>query len=106
MVVEASDLITSQDHGYDSRLQPRERDRAAAQAQVRNIASNLDPERLGYSAEADRGAPIVGSDGMVESGNGRVLALRKNRRGLPAARGAFSRWRPGRRPRRRSRFAI
>ena len=76
VVVEADSLRTSQDPGYDSGLQPRQRDRAASQAQVRNIATNLDPERLGYSAEADRGAPIVGPDGMVESGNGRVLALR------------------------------
>ena len=76
VVVEASNLKTSQDPGYDTKLQPRQRDRAASQAQVRDIASNLDPERLGYSSEADRGAPIVGSDGMVESGNGRVLALR------------------------------
>lgn len=76
VVVEASSLKTSQDPGYDTKLQPRQRDRAASQAQVRDIATNLDPERLGYSAEADRGAPIVGPDGMVESGNGRVLALR------------------------------
>lgn len=76
IVVEASSLITSQDHGYDRALQPRQRTRAASQQQVRDIATNLDPERLGYSSEADRGAPIVGPDSMVESGNGRVLALR------------------------------
>ena len=76
VVVEADRLRTSQDQGYDPSLQPRQRDRAASQAQVRDIATNLDPARLGYSAEADRGAPIVGPDGMVESGNGRVLALR------------------------------
>jgi N12 class adenine-specific DNA methylase len=77
VVVEAADLITSADKGYDAALQPRQRDRAASQAQIREIATKLDPERLGYSAEADRGAPIVGPDKMVESGNGRVLALRK-----------------------------
>ena len=76
VVVEANSLKTSQDRGYDAAMQPRQRDRAASQAQVRDIATNLDPERLGYSAEADRGAPIVGPDGMVESGNGRVMALR------------------------------
>jgi predicted kinase len=76
-VVEAGHVLTSQDQGYDPSLQPRQRSRAASQAQVRDIATNLDPERLGYSAEADRGAPIIGPDGMVESGNGRVLALRR-----------------------------
>jgi hypothetical protein len=76
VVVEARDLIASNDAGYDPALQPRQRDRAASQQQVREIASRLDPERLGMSAEADRGAPIVGDDRMVESGNGRVMAIR------------------------------
>lgn len=76
IVVEARDLRTSADPGYDATLQPRDRDRAASQAQIRDIATNLDPDRLGFSAEADRGAPIIGADGSVESGNGRVLALR------------------------------
>lgn len=76
VVVEASKLITSWNPGYLKALQPRQRDRAASQAQIREIATRLDPERLGYSAEADRGAPIVGPDRMVESGNGRVAALR------------------------------
>ena len=92
VVVEADSLRTSQDPGYDPSLQPRQRDRAASQAQVRDIATNLDPERLGYSSEADRGAPIVGSDGMVESGNGRVLALRSvYDQGGPAAQ-AYRAW--------------
>jgi hypothetical protein len=76
-VVEAGAVLTSQDYGYDRTFQPRQRDRAASQAQVRDIASNLDPERLGYSAEADRGAPIIGPDGIVESGNGRIPAVRR-----------------------------
>lgn len=77
IVVEARDLRTSADAGYDASLQPRDRDRAASQQQVREITARLDPERLGFSAEADRGAPIVGDDGMVESGNGRVMAIRQ-----------------------------
>jgi hypothetical protein len=76
IVVEARDLVASTDRGYDPALQPRQRDRAASQQQVREIASRLDPERLGVSSEADRGAPIIGDDGMVESGNGRVMAIR------------------------------
>lgn len=76
-IIEARDLITSSDEGFAAALQPRQRDRAASQAQVRQIASSLAPERLGASAEADRGAPIIGPDRMVESGNGRVLAIRE-----------------------------
>jgi hypothetical protein len=77
MVVEAADLLTSSDAGYDKALQPRNRDRAASQGQIRDIATRLDPNRLGSSSEADRGAPIVGPDNMVESGNGRVMAIRE-----------------------------
>ena len=77
VVVEARSLKTSSDVGFDASLQPRQRDRAASGEQIREIAANLEPERLGVSAEADRGAPIVGGDSMVESGNGRVLAIRR-----------------------------
>jgi hypothetical protein len=61
-------------------------------SQVREIAANLDPNRLGYSAEADRGAPIVGPDGMVESGNGRLLALRQVYASNPRAAEAYRSW--------------
>ncbi|WFU84836.1 hypothetical protein QA645_19470 [Bradyrhizobium sp. CIAT3101] len=76
-VIEASDLKASSDAGFEQTLQPRDRDRAASQAQIADIANRLDPERLGLSSEADRGAPIVGPDTMVESGNGRVMAIRR-----------------------------
>ena len=82
-VVEGSDLITSNtddltvNPAFPAELQPRDRTRALGQTQVQAIASNLQPERLGPSPQADSGAPIVGPDGVVESGNGRVLALRE-----------------------------
>lgn len=56
-------------------LQPRDRSRAASDAQIEDIAINLDPERLLFSPDADRGAPVVGPDGVVESGNGRRAAI-------------------------------
>lgn len=77
IVVDASTLRASSDAGYDASIQPRDRTRAASDAQIREIAATLDPERLGMSAEADRGAPIVGPDAMVESGNGRISAIRQ-----------------------------
>jgi hypothetical protein len=58
-------------------LQPRDRTRAASQAQIAQMAGNLQPERLGASASAGEGAPIIGPDNIVESGNGRVLALQQ-----------------------------
>lgn len=82
-VVEARDLVPS--HTADMRpnpafpqaLQPRDRARQVSGAQVARIASNLQPERLGASASTVEGAPIVGPDGIVESGNGRVLGIRR-----------------------------
>jgi len=56
-------------------LQPRDRAAAPSQDQVRAIAARLIPERLQPNVEAGLGAPIIGTDGVVESGNGRVAAL-------------------------------
>ena len=80
---EADNLITSHDNdlkpnpAYPQELQPRQRDRMASKLQVNDIAANLQPERLGASTTVADGAPIIGPDGIVESGNGRLLALRK-----------------------------
>ena len=82
-LMDAGDLITSHDEGlrknplYPPELQPRERDRAASEMQVSGIAQKLDPARLGLSADAANGAPIVGADGLVESGNARTIALKR-----------------------------
>jgi len=82
-VVEADDLIASQrDEGganpaYPQELQPRDRSRAMSDAQIANIANNLDPRLLDQNPNASDGAPIISDDGVVESGNGRVLAIRK-----------------------------
>lgn len=82
-VVEADSLVTSNlddmtvNPAFPQELQPRDRTRAMSQDQIAGIAGNLQPERLGFSPQAETGAPIVGPDGIVESGNGRVLALRR-----------------------------
>lgn len=69
-VVDASTLLSA--HG---RFQPRDRSRASSDEQIALMAAQLDPARLMPSPEADRGAPIVGADNMIESGNGRVAAI-------------------------------
>lgn len=82
-LVEASDLVTSHTDAlavnpdYPAELQPRDRARAASEAQIARIAGDLRPELLGESAKASDGAPIVGADGVVESGNARTIALRQ-----------------------------
>ncbi len=82
-LVEAADLLASHDPitfeptpNYPPELQPRLRGRQANRAQVMNIAKNLDPDALLSDFHSiDRGAPIVGPDNVVESGNGRIMAI-------------------------------
>lgn len=82
-VVEAGSPIASHtdnfqpNPGYTAALQPRNRTRAASELQVAKIAAELEPARLGASASTAEGAPIIGPDGMVESGNGRTMAIRR-----------------------------
>lgn len=97
-VVEASDLTASNlpngsvNPKYPAALQPRERSREVSRAQIEGIIADLDPERLGESLMASDGAPVVGPDNVVESGNGRTLALYESyRRGTQGAR-AYRQW--------------
>lgn len=82
-VVEADSLITSNDANgavnpnFPKHLQPRDRSRPTSIAQVHDIANKLNPKLLGENPSTASGAPIVSGDGVVESGNGRTLAIRK-----------------------------
>ncbi|NUG21171.1 lytic transglycosylase domain-containing protein [Acinetobacter lactucae] len=77
------DLIASNDrlYGvnplYPSELQPRDRTREASRQQIERMADDLKPELLGESYKLSDGAPIIGPDNIVESGNGRTLAIGK-----------------------------
>lgn len=80
-VIEAADLVCSHttdgavNPAYPVELQPRDRSRVASGHQVQAMAAHLDPARLGQAPDPGHGAPVVGPDGVVESGNGRVLAI-------------------------------
>ena len=82
-VVDAGQLITSHDTSlqanpdYPQELQPRGRGKVASEMQITNIASTLNPERLGANPMISDGAPIIGNDGVVETGNGRTIALKR-----------------------------
>ena len=82
-VVEADGIVTSNhDNGsvnsrYPQEFQPRDRTSAGSQAQVQDIANNSNLDRLSHSNLVSDGAPIIGDDAVVESGNGRVLGLRR-----------------------------
>lgn len=75
------DLIASNDTAYGvnphypAELQPRDRTREASRQQIDNMANDLRPELLGESPMLSNGAPIIGMDNVIESGNGRTLAI-------------------------------
>ena len=81
-VVSADDLIASHDiygnatNEYPQELQPRDRSRVQSTLQITKIANTLNPELLGESKTAIDGAPVVGKDMVVESGNGRTIAIK------------------------------
>lgn len=82
-VVSADDIVASHDTSlninpnYPQELQPRERGRAASFEQINKIANNIEPEFLGENVKISDGAPVIGSDLIVESGNGRTIAIKK-----------------------------
>lgn len=78
-IVELSDLRTSDAPDYPASRQPRDRSSKRSEAQLTEIFKNFDPERLVDSRTTDAGAPIIGPEGenFVESGNGRVMTLRR-----------------------------
>lgn len=74
---------------YPQALQPRDRARGVSSDQINQIAANLQPELLMHSPVLDHGAPLVGPDGLVESGNGRVLAIETAYRRNPETAQAY-----------------
>ena len=86
-IVELNDVIPSNiDRGnslvenakYDAELQPRDRDSAESLSQIQELSdpNRFDPYELLFPSRTGKGgAPIIGPDNMVESGNGRTLVL-------------------------------
>ncbi|MDI6752786.1 MAG: strawberry notch C-terminal domain-containing protein [Thermodesulfobacteriota bacterium] len=99
-VVEADDLTVSHDDGldenpdYPQELQPRDRTRAASKLQVAEIANNPNPRRLADNPMASDGAPIIGPDFLMESGNARTIALKRvyNNKGYEAQATKYKNW--------------
>lgn len=85
-VVELDDLRTSHtddlssDPAYPQALQPRDRSRPGPVAENYQLEAELNPKLLMRDKAASAGAPIVSPDGLVESGNGRVIVLRRSSR--------------------------
>jgi|GEM_PF-416760 len=91
-IMDAESLICSHDpHTFEENpkfpqeLQPRDRTRVATQLQVLNIAKNINPDLLLVDFRStDKGAPIIYKDLIVESGNGRAMALKLAADQVPA----------------------
>lgn len=73
----------------EGELQNRDRTRGSTDLQIQEIVSGFDPTRLGDAPESDRGAPIVGPDDVIESGNGRVMSLNRIYDGHPEKAAAY-----------------
>lgn len=85
----SNDPEGNQNPNYPQELQPRDRTRLASVSQIRKMANNLNPSLLSESPTTDTGAPIVGTDGVVESGNGRVAAIVQAYRESPRSASAY-----------------
>ncbi len=77
VLVDAADVLTSDQPGFPANLQPRSRDvRASSDAQIREYAQNLQPDKLVGTTEGGSGMPVVTPEGAVLAGNGRIGAIR------------------------------
>ncbi|MGL5539166.1 MAG: hypothetical protein ACRDC0_18325, partial [Aeromonas veronii] len=80
-VMEAADLIPSNladgtvNPDFPQDLQPRDRTRQSSILQISRLSKSLRPAQLADSGLSSHGAPIIGPDRVVESGNGRTLAI-------------------------------
>ena len=82
-LIEANALVASNgldgkpNAAYPQELQPRDRTRVASIMQITKLSRSLQPARLADSGLSSQGAPIIGPDKVVESGNGRSMAIIK-----------------------------
>lgn len=80
-LIEADTLKAS--HDTDLRSMPenpfgrQDAPRADQEAAVQSIVKGFDPERLGAALDDAEGAPIVASDGIVEAGQRRAVAVQR-----------------------------
>jgi hypothetical protein len=72
-VVDGSELKANIGKGN---VQPRDRTTPASQAQINEIANNMDPKKLlNDTLGADKGAPTITADNQLVAGNGRVEGI-------------------------------
>lgn len=87
---EVVDISTLQRATGALQVRDRSQQNAMSQAQIEDIAINLDPVRLMPNVDGSQGAPIVGADNVVDSGNGRVMAIARAYDAYPAKAAAYA----------------
>lgn len=98
VVLELSDLVISHNAdgvvnpNYPAALQPRDRAAPASRTWISQTAPKLEPELLGRQPTAGQGAPVIGPDGVVESGNGRALLIARAYDKHPERAAAYREW--------------
>ena len=83
-VVELDSLIHA-----EGALQVRNRRTAASDAQIEEIGATLDPARMMPNIDGSQGAPLVGADHIIDSGNGRVAGMRRAYEAYPEKAEAY-----------------
>lgn len=86
---EVVDISTLKRAEGNLQVRNRSADNAASVAQIEDIAINLDPARLMPNIDASQGAPLVGADGIVDSGNGRTAAIARAYEAYPEKADAY-----------------
>lgn len=87
VIVPLEDLVAShttslnENAGFPQEFQPRDRSRKASMERLGRLEGIYDPAYYGATPAAWDGAPIVGPDMLVESGNGRVILNRRGAEG-------------------------
>lgn len=90
-IVDLSDPVVSHDEqsfavnpNYEQSVQPRNRGTAINRTIIEQQAKHLDPAKLlAETGDLQNGVPIMGPDGIIESGNGRTMAARRALREHP-----------------------
>lgn len=77
---------------YPAVLQPRDRTTAGTQEQLQKIIAEFDPRFLGKTPTTNNGAPIIDTQGNVESGNGRAMMFERIHRDNPDLVAAYQKF--------------
>lgn len=95
-IVDMADIQASNTAGgginpkYDASLQPRDRSRAASQAQIDEVARKMNADVMVTDFHRiDAGTPIIDANGNVLSGNGRTLAMQRAKEMYPEQHAAY-----------------